>query len=87
METTKQPIDFTFTPDAKITLTAREFNILTKPLQMFEMALSIRNMKMDEALNNKILLPVYEEDVDEQGKLKDEKAFFEKHKPSVIIAP
>ena len=84
-EQPKQPLDFFFKPGAKITLTAKEFTLLTQPLQMFEMALALANMKKDQAIEKGDLLPVYEDDVNMQtGQLKDEKAFFEGKKPSVI---
>lgn len=78
----EQPINFVFAPGAKVVLTPQEFDILTRPLKMFELAISISNMKNDELIDTKQLLPVFQSDIDEKtGKLKDEKAFFNKHKP------
>lgn len=78
----EQPINFVFVPEAKILLTPQEFDILQRPLRMFEMAISVANMKNDELISTNQLVPVYKSDVDEKtGKLKDEKAFFDKYKP------
>lgn len=84
-EQPKQPLDFFWKPKTTITLTSKEFDILTQPLQMFEMALAVSNMKRDQAIQKGDYLPVFEDDVDmKTGKLLDEKAFFEGKKPSVI---
>lgn len=77
----EQPVGAIYTEDARIILTGEEFDLLTKPLRAFEMALAIANMKRDQLFANKQLLPVYLSDLDKNGKLKDEKAFFEKFKP------
>jgi len=88
----EQPISFVYVPGAKIVLTPQEFDILQKPLRMFEMAISISNLKTDELISNKQLVPVYKSDVDDKtGQLKDAKAFFEKHqqkeekKPTIVV--
>lgn len=81
----KPPLDFCWKPKTNITLTSKEFEILTQPFQMFAMAVAVANMKKDQAIAKGDYLPVYEEDIDlTTGLLKDEKAFFEGRKPSVI---
>jgi hypothetical protein len=75
-ELQEQPINFVFVPGAKIVLNPQEFEILTRPLRMFEMAISVANMKNDQLIDQKLLVPVYAKDVDEQGKIKNPKAFF-----------
>ena len=99
MEQQKQPIDFKWHPEAKIELTPEEFELLTNPLRMFDWAISVANMKKDQAIHEKKYLPVYPEDVqiNEKGQilagadrkplLKDEKEFFNKYqeKKSIIL--
>ena len=87
----EQPIDFKWSRDAKIILSPQEFELLTRPVRMFEMAIAIANNKVDEAISTKQYLPVYKADckTDEKGNiladnfgkaaLKDEKAFFAKY--------
>jgi len=98
-EQQEQPIDFKWHPEAKIELTPEEFELLINPLKMFEWAISVANMKKDQAIIEKKFLPVYMKDVqtNEKGQilagadrkplLKNEEEFFQKtqEKKSIIL--
>ena len=91
MENKEQPVNFVYVPGTQIVLTPQEFDILKRPLRMFEMATSVANMKNDELITNKQLVPIFPSDLDENGKIKDEKAFFAKYqqkeekKPTIVV--
>lgn len=76
----KQPVDFTWMPDAKITLTPKEFTLLSQPIEMYEWAVSVLNQIKMKAISEGTRVPIYIEDIDPNTMgLKDEKAFFERY--------
>jgi len=76
----KQPVDFTWMPDAKITLTPKEFTLLSQPIEMFEWAVSVLNQIKMKSISEGTRVPIYMEDIDPNTMgLKDEKAFYERY--------
>jgi hypothetical protein len=62
-------------------LTTKEFALLTKPINDFEMAVAIKNNILNKARVVGGIQPVYEENVekDSQGNFQIKKEFIEKH--------
>jgi hypothetical protein len=83
-EQQKLPKGFATKSDYKFFLTPEEFHKLDEVLQIFAMPLAIVNNLRNKAFAEKGIVPVFEEDLDENGKIKDIEAFWQKHVPAKV---
>lgn len=77
----KQPLNHLFRPETVFTLTPQEMSILSNLLQPFEWALAVLNNSKNAAATQGFTVPVFKEDVNEKGELKNPTEFWKKHAP------
>lgn len=56
------PLQWIFKEDAKVTITAEQYNTITAPLRAFEDAIAKANLLRDSFINEKQLIPTFNSD-------------------------
>ena len=80
----EQPIGTITKPNYKFTLSAKEFEILDQFMSIFQMPSAVINNLRNKAFSEKGIVPVFKEDVDEKGAIKNIDEFWKKHSSDVV---
>lgn len=80
----EQPIGTIIRKDYQFTLSAREFEIIDQFMNIFSMPNAIINNLRNKAFAEKGIVPVFKDDVDDKGLLKNPEEFWKKHSPQTV---
>lgn len=80
----EQPIGTITKKDYQFVLSAREFEIIDQFMNIFAMPNAIVNNLKNKAFAEKGIVPVFKDDVDDKGLLKNPEEFWKKHSPPTV---